>query len=196
VNGMRVPVVSGMSKEGIERAALRFLQKYNPESLASPSPVPIADIIEFDMPNEHLNLVVRVGTLPPPLEAITDSITRPGMIDLVLDILTYEALRDGNCRARFTAAHEAGHIELHAHQMPDAFHTGMYQAFARRSDLPAYRDPEWQANYFAACVLMNREVMKAIVAKHGRSAEAVSDLLQVSLPAASRRLMYLFGAVK
>jgi hypothetical protein len=196
MGGMRVPIVSGMSKESIERTALRFLQTYDPESLSVLKPVPIADIVEFDMPSPGSGLIVRVGELPAPLEAITDSISNPGQIDLIFSPRTYEMLRDGKFRARFTAAHEAGHVVIHADQMPGSLNSGMYEAFARRSDLPAYCDPEWQANYFAACVLMNRNSMQAIHSQYGHSPEAVSELLQVSIQAASKRLMYLFGLVK
>ena len=193
---MRVPVVAGRSKEHIERSAMRFLHRYFPPALGGPVPVPIADIIEYDMPSDRPNLIMRVTELPSPLEANTDSITTPGIIDVSFDIRTYNALRDGNFRARFTAAHEAGHVEMHADQVPVALSTGKFQGYARRADIPAYCDPEWQANYFAACVLMCRPAMESIVAQYGQSAEIVSELLQVSHPAAARRLMYLFGTIK
>lgn len=64
---------------------------------------------------------------------------------------TYEAAVAGNPRARFTIAHEIGHGIL-ADDVPE-----QYSAYGRNDSLsvrlPAYRDPEWQANEFAAELL-------------------------------------------
>lgn len=53
---------------------------------------------------------------------------------------------DGNCRDIFTIAHELGHYFLHSKQKVEM----------ARSSLPvkAYENPEWQANVFAAELLM------------------------------------------
>ena len=64
----------------------------------------------------------------------------------------YEAAVLDQPRHRFTVAHEAGHAMMHVgtlNRMPKA--TG---------PVPAYRDPEWQANRFAAALLMPRHLVK------------------------------------
>ncbi len=193
----RVPAVPARSRESIERAADRFLARYCPEAREDIMVVPIDRIVEIDVPRECHDVIFRLAELPPPLEGNTDPLCTPGLIELQFPPDVYEKLKNGNCRARFTAAHELGHLELgHADQIPHAIAHGYFTGLARRSELRPFEDPEWQANYFAACVLMNRDIMRRIVAKHGRSATVVAEQLQVSVPAASRRLIYLFGPVK
>lgn len=56
----------------------------------------------------------------------------------------YEAACSGDGRARFTACHELAHYLLHRHvAMPRI-----------RGDEPVYQDAEWQADVFAAALLM------------------------------------------
>lgn len=59
----------------------------------------------------------------------------------------YENACNGVGRDRFTIAHEIGHYFLHS----EGF------SFARTDgNVPAYRDPEWQANTFASFLLIPR----------------------------------------
>ncbi len=62
-----------------------------------------------------------------------------------LSASTYAKLQTGNPRARMTAAHELGHLLMHTRQ--PVFH---YRTTARDRRV----DPEWQANQFAASLLM------------------------------------------
>lgn len=59
----------------------------------------------------------------------------------------YEALAEGDPNARFTAAHELGHLFMHAKRTT---------AYARRVEYHRHIDPEWQADYFADAFLMPR----------------------------------------
>ena len=80
----------------------------------------------------------------------------------------YDGAIAGNARDRFTIAHEIGHLWLHR---PGNL------ALARNSskeDIPAYKDPEWQANTFAAELLLPPEgtqglLLDEIVARYGVS---------------------------
>lgn len=58
----------------------------------------------------------------------------------------YEGACCGNGRDRFTLAHEIGHYFMHNNIMLSRVESGIR--------IPAYRDPEWQANTFAAALLM------------------------------------------
>ena len=67
---------------------------------------------------------------------------------------TYEGAFQGNGRDRFTIAHEIGHALLHDET-----------SFNRVSDnvhIPAYRDPEWQANTFASYLLMSPPLIRGM----------------------------------
>ena len=58
----------------------------------------------------------------------------------------YERALNGTPKDTFTLAHEIGHLFLH---------DGEAMIFARTSErFPAYKSAEWQANYFAAEMLM------------------------------------------
>ncbi|WP_441279828.1 ImmA/IrrE family metallo-endopeptidase [Bradyrhizobium sp. 63_E2_N1_3] len=64
----------------------------------------------------------------------------------------YDAAVQGQPRHRFTVAHEAGHAMMHVgtlNRMP-----------ASVGKVPAFRDPEWQANRFAAALLMPRHLVR------------------------------------
>jgi hypothetical protein len=64
----------------------------------------------------------------------------------------YEAAVNGQPRHRFTVAHEAGHALMHVRTL-NRLPTSM-------GKVPAFRDPEWQANRFAAALLMPRHLIK------------------------------------
>ncbi len=58
----------------------------------------------------------------------------------------YDGAFNDNTRDRFTIAHEIGHAILH---------TNVTQSYARFNQKPkAFEDPEWQANEFAANLLL------------------------------------------
>lgn len=62
----------------------------------------------------------------------------------------YDKAYDDDPRSLFTIAHEIGHLLLHKKQNIDLVENG----FARSaSKVPAYMDPEWQANAFAGELL-------------------------------------------
>ncbi len=75
------------------------------------------------------------------VEGLTD-LTRP-IIRLPEEV--YNRLRQSCTHARFTAAHELGHLFMHS---GDSVH------YARTKHADETTDPEWQANQFAACFLM------------------------------------------
>lgn len=65
---------------------------------------------------------------------------------------TYNAACRGHGRSRFTLCHELGHLFMHANGQ-----------FARTSgNLPDEEDSEWQADVFAAALLMPQEMVHAV----------------------------------
>ncbi len=65
---------------------------------------------------------------------------------------TYVGAVSGNPRDRFTLCHELGHFLLH---------TPERVSFAR-GDVPAYMNPEWQANAFAAELMAPYELIRGM----------------------------------
>lgn len=65
----------------------------------------------------------------------------------------YDNAIKNNGRDRFTLAHELGHYILHSDIDSLSFARSLQK-------VPAYRDPEWQANTFASMLLMNPQYIK------------------------------------
>lgn len=83
---------------------------------------------------------------------------------------------EGSPRDRFTIAHEIGHFCLHSN--------GVILSRAQdRQRIPAYRNPEWQANTFASFFLMPQHLIrgmspKEIAKKFGTSYQAATIALE------------------
>jgi hypothetical protein len=91
----------------------------------------------------------------------------------------YERAVSGHYRDRFTLAHELAHLVLHSEQRLQR---------AVKSGIPIYRDPEWQANTFAAELLMPVELYKKVNdPEEAKAAFGISALaLKVQLAALQR----------
>ena len=87
----------------------------------------------------------------------------------------YEGAIQSNPRDRFTLCHEFGHWFLH---QPESV------SFARGS-IPKYCDPEWQANTFAA------ELMVPYYLIDGMSVEEIVEKCGVSYSCASIQMKYI-----
>lgn len=92
---------------------------------------------------------------------------------ITLSAGTYAALSKSDPRARMTAAHELGHLLMHT-QQPVHY----YRSKARDPQL----DPEWQANVFAAALLMPRPAFRKM-----RTVSQAKKTFGVSRGAALRR---------
>ena len=86
----------------------------------------------------------------------------------------YDGAAMGNARDRFTLCHEFGHWFLH---QPENV------SFAR-GDIPKYCDPEWQANTFAAELMIPYYLVK------GMSTEAIVKKCGVSYTCAEIQRKY------
>lgn len=95
----------------------------------------------------------------------------------------YDGAARGVPRDRFTVAHEIGHLIMHVGTLNRTDGGG--------EKLPAYLDPEWQANYFAGALLMPRELMLACL-----SIDEVMQKFGVSRECASVRAKVLGMSIK
>lgn len=95
---------------------------------------------------------------------------------------TYQKLRAGDYRARFTAAHELGHLFLHQ---------GHTQHYALRKHADYRTDPEWQANMFAGAFLMPKKAFMLI-----RTVDEGMDIFSVSAGAVETRAKVLYKRLK
>ena len=103
-------------------------------------------------------------------EAYTDHFKK--IVKVRTDV--YERALVGSVSDLFTIAHEIGHLFLHR---------GESLAFARTKErFPAYKSAEWQANYFAAELLMSSHLILNM------SVEEIAGRCCVSKSAASIQL--------
>ncbi|UOK65377.1 ImmA/IrrE family metallo-endopeptidase [Paenibacillus sp. OVF10] len=90
----------------------------------------------------------------------------------------YDGAIDGKGRDRFTLAHELGHYLLHQKE-----HVSFARTMGAEEKLPAFRNPEWQANAFAGELLAPPHIIKdmsvfEIVRYCGISSQAAKIQLQ------------------
>jgi Zn-dependent peptidase ImmA (M78 family) len=104
-----------------------------------------------------------------------EAMTTPDRLLIELRASTYDGLCREQGRPRFTVAHELGHLFLHQKES---------QRFARASSsqIQPYENSEWQANTFAAELLMPLHM-----ACECTSAEEISEVFAVSKEAAAFR---------
>lgn len=143
----------------------------------SPDAFPVVEFIEFVLPRAYDDFVLELvdDHEMPGMEGAT----WPDQKHMKLPRTVYERAAAGEGRARFTMAHELGHLFLHA-GIP----------FARSSPtggtIAAYECSEWQANEFAAAILMPASLV--------RECGSIRDIMErfgVSKAAAENRLKVL-----
>jgi Zn-dependent peptidase ImmA (M78 family) len=138
-----------LPRESIARRASEVLQDYE-QVVAHPvhPPIPVEDIIErclgLNLSFEDLETRLGMGDV---LGAIFVEFK-----EITIDKKLLEDKSEG--RMIFTCAHEAGHWVLHRHFVEQAARKGAkgYGIICRKRD--ARLPEEWQADYFASCLLM------------------------------------------
>lgn len=185
-DSITVPVVKGLSLSQIEKEATQFLGLLAPECLQVPQPTPVLEIFENKL--EALDFKVVIGKNIKGLGGLTDVTHR----FIQLPNATYKRLEKDDPQARFTVAHEFGHAQLHAKdQVLGSFPFRHQVTFAPRSRIRAFEDPEWQANTFAAAILMPIQTMRLLHDQGKMTSNHVMEVFKVSWPAANRRILKL-----
>ncbi len=134
-----------LSKKNIRKIAmeLRRMTGFDKEPY-----FPIVHFIEWIMANPENGMELEILTKEEMQDTYGTTNTGSNKMRIREDV--YEGAVRGNPRDRFTLCHELGHYFLH---QPENI------SYAR-GDIPAYRNPEWQANVFAAELLAPYELVK------------------------------------
>lgn len=137
---------------------------------------PILDFMEKTLPRIIPSFSFRVGSMQKMGEC--QGLTIPGKNEIWIREDVYMQATNGEGRARLTVAHELYHY---------LEHSGSTVAFARTSgiEVPAYKDPEWQADAFGGELLIPHDLIR------GMSAQEVALKCGVSLKAAKYQLRYV-----
>ncbi len=132
--GMKVPPLSTATIEAAARKCRDYFQLDKPK-------VNICKLLE---------VLQQMGLIE--IEVVEDdelkgeeARTYPNTRRMVITNSVYEDAANGDGRARFTLAHEIGHLDMHK---------GITPSFSR-GDHPIYKDSEWQADTFASEFLMD-----------------------------------------
>lgn len=128
---------------------------------------PIVQFIEWILANPDNGIDLEI--VDPEEMQDTYGTTNTGNNIMRIRSDVYEGTIMGDPRHRFTLCHEVGHYFLH---QPDSV------SFAR-GNIPRYREPEWQANTFAAELMAPYDLVKdmdveEIMEKCGMSRQAAT----------------------
>lgn len=181
MRGITIPKVRGRSGMNIEAAAGLLLNQFSPGSLQSIEPIDVIALFEGSA-LRSMGFEYGVENLPHGMDGKTDFAERR----CIVSADTYDgAERDG--RSRFTMGHEIGHVCLHRKEMIGILEEQRRPSTFYRKDIPAYLDPEWQANRFAGALLMPLHHMIRLLAD-GADEHAIMNLFKVSFTAAEIRI--------
>jgi hypothetical protein len=184
--GKKVPVVPPKSWAEIGLISFRLIKSAYPKLLIKPAPFPIDHFFEFKM-RGILGFDYAVSELPVGIEAAMD----PHDKMVILSQETYDDLINGLARARFTVAHEIGHVILHARYLHHRLLDGGNILRLNRGDIPPFRDPECQANAFAASFLMPTHHVDRMI-REGTDIQSLIEIFEVSSESAEYRMNNLW----
>ena len=154
--------VAPMSRKDIRGLVKEFREMFGLEQVLY---FPIVQFIEWVLGRLGLELeIVSISDMPQAY-----GVTNPGTETMKIREDVYEGAIKGNPRDRFTLCHELGHYLIH---FPERV------TFARGT-VPAYMNPEWQANAFAG------ESMAPYDLVEGMRIEEIAEKCGMSITAAS-----------
>lgn len=165
--------------------------KQNIRNFATVITQKVRSVIDYDTVLPITHMLDRFGTdvfpglsveiLPKdsPLMKHVWAYTNPNKKTIYIREDTYDKACEGDAQSRFTIAHEMGHLFLN-----HRFDLGLPRKDSNK-ELPLFYDAEWQADTFAAELLMPVELAK------GKTCTEVQKLFNVSASAAQTRVRKL-----
>ncbi len=152
--------VKYLEKSKIENDALNVIHDFNQKfTPITQPPVPVDEILE-----NQLKLVLNITNLKQKF-GYTDVLGATFVADHEVHIdesLDPDKSATSEGRFHFTIGHEIGHWILHKHYYPEV--NGQESFFEKKPTVlcreSQRKDPqEWQADYFASCLLLPREMV-------------------------------------
>lgn len=179
-----VPAVAPTSKKEIEVLATRLLCKHYPRLLRQPAAFPVLEFFDHVL-REYYELDTGVEVLSDGVEGVT---LPDGQV--LVSEETYRSAHMKAGRGRFTVIHECCHGLMHSRQIQRAIVDRGELVLHRRRTIEPYRDPEWQANYYAGAILMPHQMVVQLAKEEERFLlpSAMADVFGVSRIAAEVRI--------
>ncbi len=183
----KVPVVRPLSRARIENDTLKFLKQHQPDSLKYAQEVDIEAIFEIVIPQIKPGLKTRYVDLSSIGSGIMGYTDANNKVCCIHQELYEAALADPTSsegrRFRATVAHEISHCLYHYSYLKtfQSFCSvaGKNTLMRKRSDIPAYKDPEWQAWEQAGALLMPKPCIEKLI-EEGKSAWEIADIFNVN----------------
>ncbi len=161
------PAMSGIQ---IDNIAYDLIRKVQPDVLSTTSPFDVERFVDV-----HLEGMTGIAPdyrddLPSEIYEFTDTAENKLVINAgLLD----DTWGDNEKFFRSTVAHEVGHCLLHVPVLRRCkkdriFTEGKKKdkvALYRKTEIPLYRNPEWQAWRFAGALLMPEQVVQSLISK-------------------------------
>lgn len=181
---MLSPEVAPLSAFKMEKMALAKLESWFPNALTSPQAIDVHETWELLKDRDKFD--IRVVDLPDGIEGRTWPDRR-----VELSERTYKGLCRGERRPRFTTIHECWHAWVHSSQIRQMIESTNCLVLNRRSDIPTYKNPEWQANGLASAFLMPSAAIKILQRSQPITVSLLVETFNVSSAAAKVRLEVL-----
>ncbi len=183
----KVPVVAPLSRAKIENDTLNFTKRYMPDSITSPQEIDIEYIFELIIPEIKPGLdtkYVDLSYLGSEVMGYTDAQKKECCIHIELFKAAERAPTSPEARRfRATVAHEISHCLYHYSYLRTfksyCSANGKNTLMRKRSDIPAYKDPEWQAWEQAGALLMPKPCIEKLMAE-GASIYDIADVFNVN----------------
>jgi hypothetical protein len=152
-----------LSVKEIEQRAFGFLRRVAPANAAQPRPLDLQTLVDDVLPQFDIHVVPANDDELVDAYAIARAEGEPGdPIEVLIRESAWDDLAQGGPRAyhaRGTIAHELGHVALHVPVMRERRRLGFGFQRARKDQVKAYEDPEWQAWAFGTCLLAPRQAI-------------------------------------
>ncbi|QOI45234.1 ImmA/IrrE family metallo-endopeptidase (plasmid) [Leptospira interrogans serovar Canicola] len=149
VSNHLVPIVKPLSRININSKAAAFMKTNFPDAMLRPEKIDLFRFLDGGGLRKY-GFEFGVEEMPTNMEGYVDFIHKL----LMLSTEIYYSLEKGIPRSRFTAAHEIGHVMLHNRQISDRVADYGIVQKAYRKSIPNFKNPEWQADEYAASILM------------------------------------------
>lgn len=166
-----------MTWAAVENHAMRFFNTACPECINAQMPAPLVELFEGGL-SKLFGISYGVEEL-----CGTEAFFDPKNNELILSEETYYGLLRHEGRARFTLAHEIGHIVLHRPYFKEIQRGHRQAILLRRGELKPYQNPEKQADVFASELLLPRRHVIALL-NDGAELEDLVRIFRVSFEAA------------
>jgi Zn-dependent peptidase ImmA (M78 family) len=170
------------SKRDIDIQSAKILTSFQPKVLTALEPLNVDRLIEVVEDALEIDFDITYD-LPHGIEGCTSTTDNKVLIhaDLADDPSSVK-------RFRATVAHEIGHALLHVPLLREYSRNRIFSQkkgeekgieLYRNANCPAYKDPEWQAWYFAGAILMPKPAIDMLL-KSGDSLRSMAERFEVN----------------